>query len=63
MADMTVFVVRVGGISRDVAKKALKTLGETADAEGIILSQVKMEYAPYSMYVTAYTNEDSKSRA
>ena len=63
MADMTVFVVRAGGTSQDVAKKALRTLGETADAAGIVLTQVEMEYAPYFMYAAAYTNEDSQSQA
>ena len=63
MADMTAFVVRAGGTSQDIAKKALRTLGQTADASGIILTQVKMEDAPYFMYAAAYTNEDSGSRA
>lgn len=63
MADMTVFVVRAGGTSQDIAKKALKALGETSDAAGIILTQVEMEYAPYFMYAAAYENEDSGSRA
>jgi hypothetical protein len=63
MADMTAFVVRAGGTSQDAAKKALRTLGETPDAAGIILTQVEMEYAPYFMYAAAYTNEDNQSRA
>ena len=63
MTDMTAFVVRAGGTNQDVAKKALRSLGETADAAGIILTQVEMEYAPYFMYATAYTNENSRSRA
>jgi len=63
MADMTVFVVRAGETSQDIAKKALKVLGENSDAAGIILTQVEMEYAPYFMYAAAYTNEDSGSRA
>ena len=62
MADMTAFVVRAGGTSQDIAKKALRTLGGTADAAGIILTHVEMEYAPYFMYAAAYTNEDSRSR-
>jgi Mrp family chromosome partitioning ATPase len=63
MADMTVFVVRAGETSQDIAKKALKTLGDNSDAAGIILTRVEMEYAPYFMYAAAYTNEDSGSRA
>ena len=63
LTDMTVFVVRAGGTSQDIAKKALRTLGETDDAAGIILTQVEMEYAPYFMYAAPYTNEDSGSRA
>lgn len=63
MADMTVFVVRAGGTSQDIARKALRAFGETGDAAGIILTQVEMEYAPYFMYAAAYTNEDSGSRA
>jgi hypothetical protein len=63
MTDMTVFVVRAGGTSQDMAKKALRTFGETADAAGIILTQVEMEYAPYFKYAAAYTNENSGSRA
>jgi polysaccharide chain length determinant protein (PEP-CTERM system associated) len=63
MADMTVFVVRAGETSQDIAKKALKTLGDNSDAAGIILTRVEMEYAPYFMYAAAYTNEDSASRA
>ena len=63
MADMTAFVVRAGGTSQDIAKKALKTFGEMSDAAGIILTQVEMEYAPYFMYAAAYTNEDSGSRS
>jgi len=59
MADMTVFVVRAGGTSQDVAQKALRTLGEHSEAAGIILTQVEMEYAPYFMYAAAYTNENS----
>jgi capsular exopolysaccharide synthesis family protein len=62
MADMTVFVVRAGETSQDIAKKALRALGENSDAAGIILTQVEMEYAPYFMYAAAYTNEDSGSR-
>ena len=63
MTDMTAFVVRAGGTSQDIAKKALKALGETDDAAGIILTQVEMEYAPYFLYAAPYTNEDSGSRA
>ena len=63
MADMTAFVVRAGGTSQDIAKKALKTFVEMSDAAGIILTQVEMEYAPYFMYAAAYTNEDSGSRS
>ena len=63
MVDMTVFVVRAGGTSQDIAKKALKALGEHSDAAGVILTQVEMEYAPYFTYAAAYTNEDSGSRA
>ncbi len=63
LADMTVFVVRAGGTSQDIVKKALDTLGETADAAGIVLTQVEMEYAPYLMYTAAYTNEDVRSHA
>ncbi len=63
MTDMTAFVVRAGGTSQDIAKKALKTLGEIDDAAGIILTQVQSEYAPYFSYAAAYTNEDSGSRA
>jgi len=62
MADMTVFVVRAGATSQDIAKKALKVLGESSDDAGIILTQVEMEYAPYFMYAAAYTNEDSGNR-
>ena len=63
MTDMTVFVVRAGGTSQDVAKKALRLLGENSNAAGVILTQVEMEYAPYFTYAEAYTNEDSRSRA
>ncbi len=63
MTDMTVFVVRAGGTNQDVAKKALRLLGEGSNAAGIILTQVEMEYAPYFTYAAAYTNEDSGSRA
>jgi polysaccharide chain length determinant protein (PEP-CTERM system associated) len=63
MADMTVFVVRAGETSQDIAKKALRVLGQKSDAAGIILTQVEIEYAPYFMYTAAYTNEDSGSRA
>jgi capsular exopolysaccharide synthesis family protein len=61
LADMTVFVVRAGRTSQDVVKKALNTLGETADTAGIILTQVEMEYAPYIMYTATYTNENARS--
>ena len=63
LADMTVLVVRAGGTSQDIAKKALDTLGETADVAGIVLTKVEMEYAPYLMYAAAYTNEDIRSHA
>jgi polysaccharide chain length determinant protein (PEP-CTERM system associated) len=63
LTDMTAFVVRAGGTSQDIAKKALRTLGETTDAAGIILTQVEMEYAPYFMYAAPYTNEGNGSRA
>jgi polysaccharide chain length determinant protein (PEP-CTERM system associated) len=63
MTDMTVFVVRAGGTSQDIAKKALRMLGENNDAACIILTQVEMEYAPYFTYAAAYTNENSGSRA
>lgn len=62
MTDMTVFVVRAGGTSQDIAKNALRTLGENNDAAGVILTQVEMEYAPYFTYAAAYTSEDSGSR-
>ena len=62
MTDMTAFVVRAGGTSQDVAKRALRALGESTDATGIVLTQVQMEYAPYFTYAAAYTNEDSRSR-
>jgi capsular exopolysaccharide synthesis family protein len=61
MTDMTVFVVRAGGTNQDVAKKALRLLGENSNAAGVILMQVEMEYAPYFTYAGAYTNEDSRS--
>ena len=61
MTDMTAFVVRAGGTSQDIAKKALRTLGETTDAAGIILTEVENEYASSSMYTADYTNEDSGS--
>ena len=63
MVNMTAFVVRAGGTSQDIAKKALRTLGETTDAAGIILTQVEMEYAPYFTYAAPYTNEGNGSRA
>ena len=63
LADMTVFVVRAGGTSQDIVKKALSTLSETTDAAGIVLTQVEMEYAPYLTYTAAYTNEDIRSHA
>ena len=63
MTDMTAFVVRAGRTSQDIAKTALRAIGETADAAGIILTQVEMEYAPYFTYAAPYTNEDSRSRA
>lgn len=63
IADMTVFVVRAGMTSQDLAKKALKSLGENSDAAGIILTQVEMEYTPYFMYTAAYANEGSGNRA
>jgi len=63
MTDMTVFVVRAGRTSQDVAKRALGLLGENSNAAGVILTQVEMEYAPYFTYAGAYTNEDSGSRA
>jgi len=62
MTDMTVFVVRAGGTSQDVAKKALRLLGENSNAAGVIFTQVEMEYAPYFTYAGVYTNEDSGSR-
>ena len=61
MIDMTAFVVRAGGTNQDVARKALRTLGETTDAAGIILTEVENEYASSSMYTADYTNEDSGS--
>ena len=63
MTDMTAFVVRAGGTSQDIAKKALGTLGGTAGAAGIILTQVEMEHAPYFTYAAAYTNEPSRTGA
>ncbi|NOT22620.1 MAG: hypothetical protein HOP22_07825 [Nitrospiraceae bacterium] len=63
MTDMTAFVVRAGGTSQDIAKKALGAIGGTAGAAGIILTQVEMEYAPYFTYAAAYTNENSGSRS
>jgi polysaccharide chain length determinant protein (PEP-CTERM system associated) len=63
MTDMTVFVVRAGGTNQDVAKKALRLLGEDSHPAGVILTQVEMEYTPYYTYAAAYTNEDSRSRA
>jgi polysaccharide chain length determinant protein (PEP-CTERM system associated) len=63
LTDMTVLVVRAGGISQDIAKKALDALGETADVAGIVLTKVEMEYAPYLMYAAAYTNEDIRTHA
>jgi succinoglycan biosynthesis transport protein ExoP len=62
MTNMTVFVVRAGGTSQDVAKKALRLLGENSNAAGVILTQMEMEYAPYFTYAAAYTNEDSGNR-
>jgi len=62
MTDMTAFVVRAGGTSQDIAKKALGTLGDVGGAAGIILTQVEMEYAPYFTYAAAYVNEDSGAR-
>ena len=62
MTDMTAFVVRAGGTSQDIAKKALGTLGNVAGTAGIILTQVEMEYAPYFTYAAAYVNEDSETR-
>lgn len=59
MADMTVFVVRAGGTSQDIARKALRALGEHSEAAGIILTQVEAEHAPYFTYAAAYTNENS----
>jgi capsular exopolysaccharide synthesis family protein len=63
LADMTVFVVRAGGTSQDIVKKALSTLNESTDAAGIVLTQVEMEYAPYLTYTAPYTNEDVRSHA
>ena len=63
LADMTVFVVRAGRTNQDIVKKALGMFGETADAAGIVLTQVEMEYAPYIMYASAYTNDDVKNHA
>lgn len=63
LVDMTAFVVRAGGVSQDVAKKSLRSLGVNSEAAGIIVTQVELEYAPYFMYAAAYTNEDSGSRA
>lgn len=54
MADTLAFVVRAGGTSKDVVKKALQSIGEVGEA-GIILTQVEMEYAPYFMYTAPYT--------
>jgi len=62
LTDMTAFVVRAGGTSQDVAKKALGTIGETAGAAGIILTHVEMEYAPYFTYAAAYINDGSEVR-
>lgn len=61
MADMTVFVVRAGGTNQDIARKALRALGEHSEAAGIILTQVEAEHTPYFMYAAAYTNENSGS--
>jgi|CXWL01.1.fsa_nt_gi polysaccharide chain length determinant protein (PEP-CTERM system associated) len=63
LADMTVFIVRAGRTSQDIAKKALDTLGESTEVAGIVLTQVEMEYAPYLMYAAAYTNEDVRNHA
>ena len=63
MTDMTAFVVRAGGTSQDVAKKALGSIGETTGAAAIIMTQVEMEYAPYFTYAAAYINDDSEIRA
>jgi len=63
MTDATVFVVRAGGTSQDVAKNALRLLGENSNAVGVILTQVEMEYAPYFTYAGAYSNEERGSRA
>lgn len=62
MADMLVFVIRAGTTSQDLAKKSIRSVGETGEA-GIILTQVEMEYAPYFNYPVPYTNEDVETRA
>ena len=61
MADMVAFVIRAGSTGQDVVKKAMKSLGDVAQA-GIILTCVEMEYAPYFMYAAPYVTEDSRSR-
>jgi len=63
LADMIVFVVRAGRTSQDIVKKGLDTLGESADAAGIVLTQVEMDYSPYLTYTAAYTSEDIRSHA
>jgi capsular exopolysaccharide synthesis family protein len=57
LADTLAFVVRAGGTSKDIVKKALRSVGETGEA-GIILTQVEMEYAPYFMYATPYASQE-----
>jgi succinoglycan biosynthesis transport protein ExoP len=62
ITDMTVFVVRAGGTSQDIAKKSLSLLGKNSNAVGVILTKVEMENSPYFTYAAAYTNEDSGIR-
>jgi polysaccharide chain length determinant protein (PEP-CTERM system associated) len=56
ISDMTAFVVRACGTSQDVARKALRTLGESADTTAIIMTHMEQEYSPYFMYGAAYVN-------
>jgi capsular exopolysaccharide synthesis family protein len=56
IADTMIFVVRASGTSKDVVKKALRSVGDISEA-GVILTQVEMEYAPYFMYAAPYASE------
>ena len=59
MADMTAFVIRPWGTSLDIARKALRVLGENNDAAGHHLDAGGNGVCPVFHVCNCDTNENS----